>query len=142
MDSIQRRDRRARLKQRLQNELEKDLRNEFENESLLEEGSEASSTCGYQETPTSTPLTAEDIVQMETNLSFDAAAHVNVTAHVDVTEDLVPMTQFPILKDIYEEDDCITEEEDEEIMLENDHSYLDTLHTQKYRFILRISIRF
>ncbi|CAF4019975.1 unnamed protein product, partial [Rotaria sordida] len=127
MDSIRQRDRRAKSKQRLQNELEKVLRrSEFANKSFPEETSKGLSTYDYQETTTSSPLTLEDIAPMETSHSLDAGAHV------DVIEDPVSMTQFPILEDIAEEDDCVMEEADKEgIVLQNDESCFSTLYTER-----------
>ncbi|CAF1126956.1 unnamed protein product [Rotaria sordida] len=127
MDSIRRGDRRAKSKQRLQNELEKVLRrSEFANKSFPQETSKGLSTYDYQETTTSSPLTLEDITPMETSHSLDAGAHV------DVIEDPVSMTQFPILEDIAEEDDCVMEEADKEgIVLQNDESCFSTLYTER-----------
>ncbi|CAF1394055.1 unnamed protein product [Rotaria sordida] len=143
MDSIRQRDRRAKSKQRLQNELEKVLRrSEFANKSFPEETSKGLSTYDYQETTTSSPLTLEDIAPMETSHSLDAGAHV------DVIEDPVSMTQFPILEDIAEEDDCVMEEADKEgIVLQNDETtelsgvcdeavYRKLVRTQRDPFII------
>ena len=115
MDSVQRRERRAKLKQRLQGELEKDLRaNEFANE-LLEEADEDSSIDNYQVTVKLGQNSVTEIEQLKIDLSY------NVIGSDYVAETSIRVTQFPVLERIFEEDDCIIgEADDEEIMLEKD----------------------
>ena len=137
MDSIQRRERRAKLKQRLQSELEKDLRvSELANE-LLEEAGEDSPIDNYQVTVKLGQNSVEEIEQMKIDVSYD------VIESEYVADNSIRVTQFPVLEVMFEEDDCIIEEEDdEEIMLEKDQSYFSALHAQRYSVPLHISITF